>query len=57
MDMLFSCSVVLDSLQPQASQSFTVSQSLLKLMCIELVIAIQPQDATSPVVFTIAKYP
>ena len=57
MDMLFSCSVVLDSLQPQASQSFTISQSLLKLMCIELVIAIQPQDATSPVVFTIAKYP
>ena len=42
-ELLFSCSVVSDSLQPpwtaarQASLSFTISQSFLKLMPIELV--------------------
>ena len=40
--LLFSCSLVSDSLQPmdcstQASLSITISQSLLKLMCIMLV--------------------
>ena len=41
--LLFSCSVVFDSFvtpwtaAPQASLSFTISQRLLKLMCIELV--------------------
>ena len=41
--LLFSCSVVFDSATPwtaahQASQSFTISQSLLKIMSIELVV-------------------
>ena len=62
-ELLFSCSVVSDSLQPpwtaarQASLSFTISQSFLKLMPIESVMPSNHLILSHPLLFLLSIFP